>query len=322
MMHSANSLQNCPICSTAAMTRSAFNRGSIRVAHRTILCAAQTLICWTLLMTSVEAQEQMATVADKRIDECSGLAASLRHPDSLWMHNDSGDKPRLFRVGTDGQTQAVCRIDNAKAVDWEDICSFDFRGESWLLIADVGDNQAKRKLGKSPCTLYLLREPQDRKISSVDYDVRIRFEYDNGPHNCEGVAVDVERQEILLLTKESPLSAAVYHLPLDLSDSKQELVAEQLIRLPIAFATGLDISADSRTLIAVTMWDGWVCHRQPEQDWDQALRNQLHHVMMPQRKQGESVCFSADGRFVYVNSEKKKQPLWRLNVDNLVPGTR
>ena len=111
-------------------------------------------------------------------------------------------------------------------------------------------------------------------------------------------------------------------MPLDLTDSKQELVAKQLIRLPIAFATGLDVSPDSGTLIAVTMWDGWVCQRQPDESWDQALRNQLHHVMMPQRKQGESVCFSADGHWVYVNSEKKKQPLWRLNRDDLVPGDR
>jgi len=301
------------------MTELLFNHIRARGTRYTALSAAQTMACWVVLMTSAGAQEQIATVADKRIDECSGMAASRIHPDSLWMHNDSGDKPRAFRVGTDGHTQAVCHIDNAKAVDWEDMCSFHSDQQAWLLIADVGDNQSKRKFGKSPCTLYLLHEPNDRKSGDVDYDIRIRFEYDNGPHNCEGVAVDTERGEILLLTKESPLSTAVYRLPLNLTDAKQELVAKQLTRLPIAFATGLDISPDSETLIAVTMWDGWVCRRQPDESWDQALRNQLHHVMMPQRKQGESVCFSADGQFAYVNSEKKKQPLWRLTVDDLVP---
>jgi len=272
----------------------------------------------------VRAQEQLAIVSDNRIDECSGLACSHANGDAVWMHNDSGDKPRLFLVGADGETRTVCDIRNAKAVDWEDMCSFRVDNLPWLLIGDVGDNQAKRSRKKAPCTLYLLNEPTPEELQhpSRRWKVRIRFEYEDGPHNCEGVAVDSVRREILLLTKESPLTTAVYRMPLDITQPKQQLVARQIARLPLAFPTGLDISPDGLSLAAVTMWDGWICRRKNEQSWEDALHHSMVRLEMPQRKQGEAVCFSADGRFLMVNSEHKNQPLWRLDAQASLPASR
>jgi len=272
----------------------------------------------------VHAQEQLAIVSDERINECSGLACSRVLTDAIWMHNDSGDKPRLFLVGADGETRNVVRLKDAKAVDWEDMCSFRVDDQPLLLIADVGDNQAGRTSNKSPCTLYLLKEPafSGTKEQSVQPDVRIHFEYDDGPHNCEGVAVDAVRREILLLTKESPLTTAIYRMPLDVGQKEQQLVAHQVARLPLAFATGLDVSPDGRTLAAVTMWEGWVCRRETDQSWDDALHDSITRIEMPQRRQGEAVCFSADGKYLLLSSEKKKQPLWRLDWESSLPSTR
>lgn len=275
-----------------------------------------------LCSLSVEAQEQLAVVQDERISECSGLACSSLHKDAVWMHNDSGDKPRLFLVGLDGKTQSVCHIRDADAVDWEDMCSFRQQDQSWLLIGDVGDNGAKRTRKKSPCTLYLLKEPSvSAEEQQAKWDIRIRFEYEDGPHNCEGVAVDVEREEILLLTKESPLTTGIYRLPLNTEDRKQNLTAQRIARLPMAFATGLDISRDSRLLMGITMWEGWICERKGSDSWAQALKGTVHRVALPQRRQGESVCFSANSQRLLVNSEKTQQPLWALNVRELLPTT-
>lgn len=267
------------------------------------------------------AQEQIAIVQDKRIDECSGLACCRSQNSAIWMHNDSGDAPRLFLVGLDGDTQCVCYLRNTDAVDWEDMCSFEISGQKWLLVGDIGDNAAKRTRQKNQCTLYLLKEPDVSQAEEqrVDWDVRIRFDYEDGPHNCEGVAVDPERKEILLLTKESPLSTGVYRLPLQLRDKKQLLTAERIASLPIAFATGLDISPDGRLLMGISMWDGWVCQREADQSWAKALRGTIHRVALPQREQGEAVCFTADGQHLLVNSENKQQPLWRLKVADVLP---
>ncbi len=279
-----------------------------------------------LLVLSLDAvgQEPIAIVQDERIRECSGLACGCDHDNAVWMHNDSGDDPRLFLVDLDGTTRCVCHLRDATAVDWEDMCSFRLDDDPWLLIGDVGDNSARRSVTRSPCTLYLLKEPpvSDTPEQQVSWDVRIRFDYEDGPHNCEGVAVDAERREILLLTKESPLSTGVYRLPLETDDRRQQLTAKRIARLPMAFATGLDISPDGRLFVGITMWDGWICRRQPGQSWSDALTGTIHRVSLPQRRQGESVCFTVDGQHLLVNSEKKRQPLWKISVSDVLPDSR
>jgi len=93
--------------------------------------------------------------------ETSGLAASHRASDLLWIHNDSAGQPVLYAIGTDGRLRGSVRIAGVKNIDWEDIASFELDGQAWLLIADTGDNNGTRK----NCALYVIAEP-DRLITS------------------------------------------------------------------------------------------------------------------------------------------------------------
>ena len=70
---------------------------------------------------SADEYEEVAILRDKDIDEASGLAISYANPGHIWIHNDSGDKPDLFLVGTDGKTSAVVRIRDVEPYDWEDM---------------------------------------------------------------------------------------------------------------------------------------------------------------------------------------------------------
>jgi len=214
----------------------------------------------------------------------------------------------------------VCDIRKARAVEWEDMCSFRNADQPWLLIGDIGDHQAKRTKKKSPCVLYLLREPKWSAKDKTETDWDLRIEDEDGPHNCEGVAVDVELQEILLLTKETPVIGGLYRLPLNLKDRKQKLTAKRIASLPLGFATGRDISPDGRTLIGITMQDGWVCSRKADQSWGDALTTSIRRFLVPQRRQGQAVCFSADRKYLLLNSEKKRQPLWRLDCGKVLAG--
>src|SRR6056297_3085713 len=121
----------------------------------TLFCALLILDSGTM-MPGADAQEpeQLAIVQDRQIDESSGLAISGANPGMLWVHNDSGDKPRLFLVDREGQTRCILKVTGAEAVDWEDMCSFRSAGQSWLLIGDVGDNDRKRTLANKPARLY------------------------------------------------------------------------------------------------------------------------------------------------------------------------
>lgn len=53
--------------------------------------------------------------------EVSGIVASRTRPGSFWVHNDSGDSARLFRIDRRAQVEAEVAVVGARAFDWEDI---------------------------------------------------------------------------------------------------------------------------------------------------------------------------------------------------------
>ena len=93
--------------------------------------------------------------------ENSGIVKSRQWPDVFWMHNDSGDEPRVYAVRRDGTVYPSDRygteqpgtlIGGAINVDWEDI-TVDNRGH--LIVADSGNNYNDRR----DLVLYVLPEP-------------------------------------------------------------------------------------------------------------------------------------------------------------------
>ena len=48
-------------------------------------------------------------VQDRALSEMSGLEASVRDPGVLWSVNDSGSRPRLFRLGRRGEDLGVAQ---------------------------------------------------------------------------------------------------------------------------------------------------------------------------------------------------------------------
>src|SRR3712207_5658169 len=63
------------------------------------------------------------TLDDSRIVESSGLARSTYRRGTLFTHNDSGDRARVFAVSPSGRTQAVLTLGGVKPKDDEDIAA-------------------------------------------------------------------------------------------------------------------------------------------------------------------------------------------------------
>ncbi len=102
-------------------------------------------------------QIDLGMIKSSEIDEASGLAASRQTPGVLWTHNDSGDKARLFAIDEQGELLMTCTLAGVTARDWEDIAigRGAIEGESYLYIADIGDNSSKH----DACYLYRFKEP-------------------------------------------------------------------------------------------------------------------------------------------------------------------
>jgi|TARA_Y100000031_G_C7953762_1_gene262713 hypothetical protein len=101
--------------------------------------------------------QKLADIEFDAIDEMSGLARSRRYQDVIWMHNDSGDEPRLFATDSRGRVIIPSFLRNfyhgeeaesgkqpwpglsivtATNIDWEDIAVDD----DFIYIADKGNN--------------------------------------------------------------------------------------------------------------------------------------------------------------------------------------
>ncbi len=267
---------------------------------------------------------QLCIVADQRIRESSGIALSRRQPDAVWIHNDSGDRARPFLVGLDGQTRGVLRLNGVRAFDWEDMCAFTAEGTPMLLVGDVGDNSRSRSLSgdkgpSQPCRLLRLPEPEMKGTAEQEADAAtiISFEYEDGPRNCESVAVDAVRGEILLVSK-TKLGAGevtgVYMMPLTLATGPASATARRIGTLKMDMATALDISPDGRRM-AVLGPTGALCLERGEgESWEEALKRPPLLVALPRRENGETLCFGRTRDELLLNSERVGQPLWSVEL--------
>lgn len=268
---------------------------------------------------------EVCVVNNSLIREASGIAASRTTKNAVWIHNDSGDKPRLFQVSLNGSTLGIINVNGAEAADWEDLCSFEMDGVSWLLVGDIGDNGRVRGKTSPPCRLYLLKEPTIKPAispnavteSTVEVIRTTEFQFPDGPHDCESLAVDSVARTVLLVTKSDPFSSGLYSLPLTLTNGHESLIANKIAPLSVTYATAMDASSDGRRLVIVSMFGGVMLTRDntKNESWADASLNSVTVLKLPQRKQGESVCFTLDGNSLLLNSEGVSQPLWRLNLD-------
>jgi hypothetical protein len=247
-------------------------------------------------------------LANTDIHESSGLARSQLRHDMFWTHNDSGDCARVFAVDAHGNHIAECRIPGAQSIDWEDIASFTHHGKPYLLIADVGDNGLQR----DEYQIYVVTE-SETPGASLPLAATWRFRYESGPQNCEGVAVDTDRGEIVLVGKATTSSSPIFVIDMPARlEAAEPLVARQIGSVHVTSVTGLDISPDGRNAVLLTYFDATEFRRSPGEDWSKALSRRGRRLRVPPRIQGESVCYDRQGSCLWLTSEKLPTPLFRF----------
>lgn len=271
------------------------------------------------------APQQLATLANQKINESSGLAASRVEPRLFWTHNDSGDAARVFAFDAAGKDRGEFELPSTKAIDWEDMASVSIAGEPYLILADVGDNARRRE----SCVLYVIPEPTSPRPSNNPLPPNIslpsnnplpaknpareiRFRYEDGPRDCEAIAIDPLSKQIFLVTKAFAIRCPIYQLPWPERDSDDVLVARKAGSVQVPLVTAMDISADGRLAIMLTYKDAYEFQRRGDESWREALARSPRRIAMPLRNQGESICYGQDSRTLYLTSERTPTPLWRV----------
>ncbi len=256
----------------------------------------------------------VCSLANKDVDESSGVASSRLAPGVFWTHNDSGDSPRIFAFNAKGDDLAAFDIEGAINRDWEDMASFTIGKVSHLLIADTGDNGEERE----QYTLYLLHEPRlDPARRGVRGKLRaemiVDFRYEDGSHNCEAVAVDAASKTIILVTKTPIGQARVFALPLPQRVGRGEvLVAKAVAALKLPLVTAMDVSPDGLRAVVLTYGNAHEFARGAHETWSAAFAPPPRAIPMPARRQGEAICFGPDGKTLYLTSEGNPCPFLQV----------
>jgi hypothetical protein len=249
-------------------------------------------------------------LSDLGVVESSGLAKSNRAAGLFWTHNDSGHPAKLFALNRSGTATGTCRLENAKAVDFEDIASYVQDGVARLLVADVGDNRAKRPF----VSLYFFDEPNPNTQATVTDWFRIDLRYPGGAHDCEAVAVDIDAGKVILVSKTFLPWAAIYELDLPprgaaAAGQHREETPRLVGYLPLPLATGMDRDEQNGDILLVNYFH-LLRYPKPEDGrpwWEQTPRA----TELPKLKQIEAVAVDHDGS-IWVTSEGSPAPLARV----------
>jgi WD40 repeat protein/tetratricopeptide (TPR) repeat protein/tRNA A-37 threonylcarbamoyl transferase component Bud32 len=262
------------------------------------------------------AMVKLGQVADASLKEISGLVRCATRERALWMHNDSGE-PLLALVGYDGTTLARYKVEGATIYDWEDMAAFHKGGQNYLLIGDIGDNKANRETLQQYLKLLVLKEPDVAALPAGDVTLpverTISFRYEDGQHDCEALAVDVERNSALLLTKELDVECSLFEAPLSAA-SDEPVVAKRIARLSLPLVTAVDISPDGRRLVVLGGVHALEYVRSDGENWTEALARAPRRYALPPLAQPEAIGYDRKGKALVVTSEGEHPPLWELKL--------
>ena len=271
--------------------------------------------------------EYSGTKTDAELEEMSGLASSQIHKDILWVINDGGNGEKLIAMRTDATRVATFNLKGVKNTDWEDLASFKLNGKNYILIADTGDNGGIRK----SLQIYVFEEPK-QLIDGQTLEPAWSFDFvwPDGARDCESVAVDAAKGEILLISKKR-VPPELFKLPL--KPVAKNVTAVKIGELPgisqpdtkemeknpvygryRSQITAADLSANGRVLLVLNYHSVYFYVRGADGSWATALSTKPYSFSFPWLPQAEAITFNREGNAIYIGSEQRPVPMLRYRI--------
>jgi hypothetical protein len=271
--------------------------------------AAVAAPCRTYARTAVRVGAEPAELAEN-----SGLVASRKHSGIFWAHNDSGNAFELFAQRIDGSIAARVKLTGGDAFDIEDIAlgpCLEERAASCIFLADIGDNQAKRK----QVVVYQVAEPARLENGTLAAR-KLPFTYPDKPHNAEALIVSPRDGHLFVITKEGSSLGTVFRLD-GLAPGKVGRALEVRRLAPVGAFSALTTAADvhpSGLRVLLRTYTGVFEYRGRE---GQGIEDILGEVALPvtaaPQPQPEAIAYTADGRGYLLGSEIPSSAIYRVD---------
>jgi hypothetical protein len=263
--------------------------------------------------------------------EVSGLVESINNPGYLWVHNDSGDKARIFLIDKQGKHKATVWFANTTNRDWEDISigPGPEEGKSYIYVGDIGDNEGEFKskyIYRVEEPVLDVNKPSDTTITQVD---RIEFQLPDGPQDAELLMGDPITGDLYILSKRKK-KVNLYRLPypqsttstvtaeIALADrdflktegksvskqSDETLINGYNSQYYFQIVAG-DISPDGREVLIKSYSSIYYWKKEGEESIIDLLKRDPIYLPYKAEPQGEAIGFDHEGKGYFTLSEKR-----------------
>ena len=249
------------------------------------------------------------------LHELSGLAASHRHRDVYWAHNDSGNDFALYAMRESGRVVATYTVLGVTARDPEDIgvgpCTRSDR-RTCIYIADTGDNLRSR----SHVQIVRVVEPEVLRSGPLVADA-FPFTYPDGAHDAEALLIDPRTAETYVVTKSIMSLGDAYRVDLDRPRVPTRAVRVATLSATTGFdalVTAASVHPSGRRVLLRTYRGLWEFERPGAHGLAEVLRSgSARAVPAARHLQGEAVGYTPDGRGYLLGGEGDGTPLLRVD---------
>lgn len=260
------------------------------------------------------------TITDARCSEVSGLAPSRLREGWFWIHNDSGDEPRIFAVDSTGRVRAVVTLQGADALDWEDMASLEKDGRSWIYVGDIGDNLRVRK----DIVVYRIEEPRlvgDSAVAELTVPAEsARFSYPDGPANCEALLVHPRTGDLYFVTKTEDPTCQVFRGSWPSQGQGTTVLKKEAILTipfdlgPLRLVTAGDIAPSGSAVILRTYLSALEYRLPTGLSFSTIWKQAPLLIPMPTLSQAEAVCYGRGGSQIFTTTENLPAPLFVIDI--------
>jgi hypothetical protein len=298
---------------------------------------SQLLLVCSLVCIQAKAEPDSAPLrligitAHQPISEMSGMVKSRRFPDVYWVHNDSGDTPRLFAINRSGEViitnylkprfhGAITEegkkpwpgipIHLAVNEDWEDIAI----DEDRIYIADLGNNgNARRDLG-----VYILYEPnphavyESRIINYIPVRYPLQEQYPALKWHYDSEGMFVVDGKMYFLTKHRQPNKPFEWAPgvtlfrLDTFNTNEaNILTEVDHHEQVSVVTGADVSPDGSKLAIVSYSALWIFEKPTNGDHWLSGNSKVLPLDYRVTQQIEAVCWDDDDTLLVSNEQRE-----------------
>jgi hypothetical protein len=234
------------------------------------------------------------------LEEVSGLVASQRYPNRLYVHTDSGGESAVFVLDTLGNELGRFDLTGLKNRDWEDIAIGPGpNGSSYIYVAEIGDNEAKHE----EIYLYRFAEPEQLQAIPSDAIDQVKLQFPGGPKDAETLLADPITGSLFLVSKREPKNA-LYQVP-GTAFEKGSATLEKVHEFDFNSSVAGDISKDGNQILIKTYLAVFYWKRTENQSLVEALKARPIRLPYVPEPQGEAIGFNFKGDAYYTLSEKR-----------------